>query len=69
MKRILVTCAHPDDETLGVGGTLGIKLKKGAKIFVLICADGETSRRRNQLLVKKRQKQAEHALSILGIKN
>jgi LmbE family N-acetylglucosaminyl deacetylase len=68
MKRILVTCAHPDDETLGMGGTLSVNIKNGAKIFVLICADGETSRMKNQTWVKKRQKQAENALSILGVK-
>jgi LmbE family N-acetylglucosaminyl deacetylase len=68
MERILIICAHPDDETLGMGGTISIYAKNGAKIFVLICADGETSRGGKLSVVKKRQKQAENALSVLGVK-
>ena len=27
MEKILVICAHPDDETLGLGGTLALHSK------------------------------------------
>jgi LmbE family N-acetylglucosaminyl deacetylase len=36
MKRIIVISAHPDDETLGVGGTLLKHKNKGDEIFWLI---------------------------------
>ena len=32
MNKILVICAHPDDESLGLGGTLCSHVKKGDKI-------------------------------------
>lgn len=67
MSKILVTCSHPDDETLGMGGTLYLNTKKGNEIFVLIFADGETSRGMKTANVEKRKKQSKDALSILGI--
>ena len=36
MKRILVIAVHPDDETLGCGGTLLKHKKKGERIYWLI---------------------------------
>jgi N-acetylglucosamine malate deacetylase 1 len=35
-KRILVVSPHPDDETLGVGGTIAKYSAQGAEVFVLI---------------------------------
>ena len=35
-KSILTFFAHPDDETLGVGGTIAKYSKNGADVFVLI---------------------------------
>lgn len=69
MEKILVLCAHPDDETLGLGGTLSLKSKIGNQIFVLFFTDGESSRNKttkNDIL--QRQKQAKNACKILGIK-
>ena len=63
MKKILVICAHPDDEFLGCGATLLYYVKKGYKIKVVFLSDGETSRNINQNKVKglinRRKKQAE----------
>jgi len=64
-ERILVVCAHPDDEVLGIGGTLILEAKT-KKIFVLIIADGESSRG-NFSRVNVRKKQAKNACSIIGI--
>ena len=68
-KKILVTCAHPDDESLGMGGTLALHSKKKDKIYVLVFADGELSRGVSKSKIEKRQNQALKAFSILGIKN
>lgn len=35
-KRIMIIAPHPDDETLGVGGTIAKYSKNGADVFVLI---------------------------------
>ena len=44
--NILVVCAHPDDETIGMGGTLK-KLSKTHDISVLFIAEGITARRKS----------------------
>ena len=44
MKKILVICAHPDDETLGLGGTILKHSQNGDQVFVVIFADGESAR-------------------------
>ena len=44
--NILVICAHPDDETIGMGGTLK-KLSKDHDITVLFVAEGVTGRRKS----------------------
>jgi LmbE family N-acetylglucosaminyl deacetylase len=41
---ILVIGAHPDDEVLGLGGTLARHVKNGDVVFPLICADGSQVR-------------------------
>ena len=66
MDKVLVICAHPDDETLGPGGTLSLHAIKKDKVSVLIIADGETSRESHSK-IEIRQKQAVQACSILGI--
>ena len=35
-KRVMVVAPHPDDETLGVGGTIAKYSAQGAEVFVLI---------------------------------
>jgi len=69
MTRILIVCAHPDDETLGMGGTIYQHAKKGDEIFVLIFSDGEAARGEKLSQINKRRKQAEEAFLSLGIKN
>lgn len=44
MKEILVVAAHPDDELLGVGGTIRKLANKGVMCRALIVGEGITSR-------------------------
>ena len=44
--NILVVCAHPDDETIGMGGTLK-KLSKDHNVNVLFVSEGITARRKS----------------------
>ncbi len=41
---VLVVAAHPDDEVLGCGGTIARHAFEGDDVFVLILAEGATSR-------------------------
>lgn len=44
MEKILVVAAHPDDETIGAGGTIIKHLNKGDEVHILILGEGVTSR-------------------------
>ena len=39
MKKVIVISAHPDDETLGVGGTILKHLSEGDEVFWIIATD------------------------------
>ena len=43
-KKILVVAAHPDDEVLGVGGTILRHAAEGDAVRILLLAEGLTSR-------------------------
>ncbi len=70
-KNILAVVAHPDDEILGVGGTLCKHARDGDSVTVLILADGESSRDDGDDAGKigARQKAAKKAGEILGVQN
>ena len=68
MDRILVIGAHPDDETLGLGGTIAKKSKSGDSVFVLIFTDGEIARKVNKSKISQRKAQLIDATKILGVK-
>ena len=67
MEKILVISAHPDDETLGLGGTLALHSKNKDKISILILTDGESGRKIPHQKISSRKKQANEACKILGI--
>ena len=43
-RTVLVLAAHPDDETLGVGGTMAAHAAAGDAVHVLILTDGVSAR-------------------------
>jgi len=69
-ERILVLAPHPDDETLGCGGSLTILSKAGKSIKAVFLTKGEkadpaiTDKGRYAAM---REKEASKAMSILGI--
>ena len=69
MSNILVICAHPDDESLGLGGTLALHASQGDTVNVLMFATGQYGRDESKKGVSERQKQGEKAFKILGVKN
>ena len=48
MKTVLVVAAHPDDEILGVGGTVARHVSNGDKVYAIILGEGQTSRGDNR---------------------
>jgi LmbE family N-acetylglucosaminyl deacetylase len=73
MKNVLVIGAHPDDELLGVGGTIIRHIKMGDKVFVYLLTDGHTSRYRDPKRVAEqspevvaRVKSAERVAKTIG---
>lgn len=67
-NKILIVAAHPDDEVLGVGGTILKHAKNGDHVSILILGDGETARGAVAGKVAKRAEQAKKAAEFLGAK-
>ena len=75
-KRIIVFSPHPDDETLGCGGTIVKKLGEGYEIFVVVMTDGQHSHDHtfgiidpSPVAIKKiRKEEFKEAMKTLGVK-
>ena len=70
--RVLVIAAHPDDETLGCGGTMARHIQDGHEVRVVIVGEGITSRYDERDCapageLEALRKQATAALKILGV--
>jgi len=68
--RVLVVAAHPDDETLGVGGLLADLADAGAAVGVLVATDGERSHpvdgdRARAALAARRRREVRAAVEVL----
>jgi len=68
---VLCIVAHPDDEVLGVGGTLARHAAAGDDVHVCILSDGVTSRYDDDddaasAEIERRRERAERAAEILG---
>jgi LmbE family N-acetylglucosaminyl deacetylase/SAM-dependent methyltransferase len=69
--RLLVVAAHPDDESLGVGGLIAAATAGGAIVDLLIATDGEGSHPRSttqtpQALGQRRRSECTRALAVLS---
>lgn len=63
-QTIMVIAAHPDDEVLGVGGTVRRHVLDGDEVHALIVCEGETMRYQGRDV--KLQEQTRKAADILG---
>lgn len=68
MKNILVVAAHPDDEALGVAGTLARHAAEGDAVHIVFLADGEGARGSKDQLNERRDA-AQKAGDALGAKS
>jgi N-acetylglucosamine malate deacetylase 1 len=64
--RFLTVAAHPDDETLGVGGTMARLAAVGHEVWICILTEGVTARHRH---VEQQQECAIRAAAVLGVAN
>jgi LmbE family N-acetylglucosaminyl deacetylase len=62
--RVLTVAAHPDDETLGAGGTMAWHAARGDTVWACILADGASSRHGR---VEQQADCARQACDILGV--
>lgn len=65
-KTAVVIAPHPDDETLGVGGTIARLVQHGTKVSVLVVS-GHLPPIYNKSSFDKTKKEAENAFKILGV--
>ena len=52
MKRVLISIAHSDDETIGCGGTIAKHVSQGDKVFCISMTDGVGARFKNSADLK-----------------
>jgi LmbE family N-acetylglucosaminyl deacetylase len=68
-RRVLVLAPHPDDESIGCGGTLALLVDDGARVTVLFVSDGEATRAAKMAaeeVARRRRDEATAACAILG---
>lgn len=72
-KRILVIAAHPDDEVLGMGGTIAKLVRDGNTVDVLIVTDGSSAQYRdsNHLaeIIETKKKETRNCVDVLGVRD
>lgn len=62
--RVLTVAVHPDDETLGAGGTMAWHAARGDTVWACVLADGASSRHAH---VEQQADCARQACDILGV--
>ena len=67
-KRILVISPHPDDETLGLGGTISKHIFNGDDVFILTIS-GHLPPLYNREDYEETFREAKNAFEILGVQN
>ena len=68
MYKILIVCAHPDDETLGMGGTIARLVNENNTIHVLFITDGSSSQYENyREMIEIKKIEMKNALNELGV--
>lgn len=74
IPRLLVIAAHPDDETLGCGGTIARTVREGGIVHVVICTrvGPFLSRYPKELIAEldvMRREEAQRACRVLGVRS
>jgi N-acetylglucosamine malate deacetylase 1 len=67
--NILVISAHPDDEVLGMGGTIKKLTQNGHNVHLCVVSEGTSAQYSDKKMIKVRQNSCKNSSKILGIKN
>ena len=79
-RRLMAVLAHPDDESLGIGGTLAKYASEGVDVFLLTATRGDAGRYRGyrpdedqhpgpSALANIRERELRAAASVLGVRH
>lgn len=66
MKKIMVIAPHPDDETLGCGGTLLRHISEGDEVYWLICTTITEDQGFTKKRIQERKKEIESVSNMFG---
>lgn len=69
-RNVMVLCAHPDDEIIGVGGTIAAYAKKKIPVITVVFSYGESSHpwQKKRATVEMRVKESKQASRLIGSK-
>lgn len=67
--NILVIAAHPDDEVLGMGGTIKKFSKKKIQVNLCVVSEGASAQYSEPKMIRERRKSCQKCGKILGISN
>ena len=67
-KKVLILAAHPDDETIGCGGTISYLLKNNCEVNVIFFTDGISSRNTSKKEKKKRLSNLKKVVKLMKFK-
>ena len=65
--NVLILSSHPDDETIGMGGTINKLSKQGHKISLCVVTDGSTHKDGNEERSERRRNDCKKVAKFLGI--
>jgi len=65
--NVLVIAAHPDDEVIGMGGTIKKFVKKNHEIHLCVVSEGATAQYSDKKMIQIREKACRDSGKILGI--
>ena len=69
MRKVLVYAPHPDDEVIGVGGTIKRHTNSGDEVKVIIISEGVSAQYEDPQMRELRHKACLDAGEVLGVKN
>jgi N-acetylglucosamine malate deacetylase 1 len=68
MSRVLVFAAHPDDEVLGMGGTIAVHVDGGDQVRVVVVTDGSSTQYPGDSETRlRKEEEALRAAAELGV--
>ena len=70
MSRVLVLAAHPDDEVLGMGGTIAVHADAADALRIVVVTDGSSTQYPDDAQIRSRKEQeALRAAAELGVED